>query len=124
MNAGNIKLNILIIPKLVLGVAKNYYCHYCNYFSDYDLDNIVITMIFQLYVDLYLLIAMIIFKELFVNWNGDSEARCKTVQNSMTTDVVLQQLHLVHGPLQLLCSMLFCLSLWLVIARRRAIRRV
>ena len=88
------------------------------------LDNIVITMIFQLYVDLYLLIAMIIFKELFVNWNGDSEARCKTVQNSMTTDVVLQQLHLVHGPLQLLCSMLFCLSLWLVIARRRAIRRV
>ena len=36
MNAGNIKLNILIIPKLVLGVAKNYYCHYCNYFSDYD----------------------------------------------------------------------------------------
>jgi hypothetical protein len=42
----------------------------------------------------------------------------------MKTEIVLQQLRLAHGPFQLLCSMLFCLSLWLVIARRRAIRSV
>ncbi|MFM7985104.1 MAG: hypothetical protein ACKPKO_37880, partial [Candidatus Fonsibacter sp.] len=50
----------------------------------------------------------LIFNELFVNRNGQSAARCKTVQISVTTAVVLQQLHLVHGPLKLLCSMLFC----------------
>ncbi|MFM7986103.1 MAG: hypothetical protein ACKPKO_43000, partial [Candidatus Fonsibacter sp.] len=43
----------------------------------------------------------------------------------MTTDVVLQQLHLVHGPLKLLCSMLFCLSIIVACHRaRHAIRRV
>ena len=51
-----------MIPKRVLGVAQNFYCHYCNYFLTMILDNIVITMILQLYVDMFMLIAMSIFQ--------------------------------------------------------------
>ena len=62
MQAGNIKLNILIFRNLSL-VSRNIISVIIAItFLTLILDNIVITMIFQLYVDLYLLIAMILFQ--------------------------------------------------------------
>ena len=62
MKAGNIKLNVLIFRNLSLVSRNIISVMIAITVLTLILDNIVITMIFQLYVDLYLLMAMIIFQ--------------------------------------------------------------